>query len=602
MKKLNLLSLGMAGWLLFAGCDTAVRITDDVDSTEGEPAYASFALNIKDPKTYAGDADEAGQGNENAIRDVLLLVYKLDGSPEAMGYIATTDILAESQGNSEATARVTLKINSGDKLIYLATNVGGNKLINAGQTTTNVSEANGWLGDIDWSTGEGIRFATVNTPVWSTGASSIAISSTTGTATTADGLIKALSGNGDPSQGVLSGIGTAYLMSNWGDASSQPTDGGGTGTDYVSTCKFTIEIGISAAESRAAIPDATNANGKNALLINIQRALAMVAMEAIPSQVLNNVGSGSSAGVFVPDDKWAVGNINMSVYPFQMYDGSIVKSTRYDETAPILPANNNQNWENKMDNSRWVPAGKIYGQQDLTVTEVRNQINSNPANQPFGLSNKVLITENNNAQTFTHYSTFVLYSGQYRPNSYITGVNNFGVESVSNTFPEGWPATNPVTNEQTDTLYYVGSIGTDGLFFLGKKALQQYVAWKLIGSFVTDPASSSEVAHIINNWKTVTGNKQAELQAYFRGYCFYRGWIRDYSATSAANKVLVRRNHIYYISVARISGPGIGKASDCIDPDLEPHEPIETGDGYTTTQIRIMNWHIVHQTMENRLD
>jgi hypothetical protein len=122
MKKLNLLSLGMAGWLLLAGCDTAVKVIDDVDSTEGKPAYVSFILNIKDPKTYAGDADGARQGNENAIRDALLLVYKPDGSPEAMGYIATADILAESQENSEATARVTLKITSGEKLIYLATN------------------------------------------------------------------------------------------------------------------------------------------------------------------------------------------------------------------------------------------------------------------------------------------------------------------------------------------------------------------------------------------------------------------------------------------------------------------------------------------------
>jgi hypothetical protein len=597
MKKLDLLSLGVAGWLLLAGCDTEVRVIDDADSAEGKPAYASFALNIKDPKTYAGDADEAGQGNENAIKDALLLIYKLDGTPEAMGYIATADILAGSQENSEATARVTLQCTSGDKLIYLATNVGGNKLIDAGQTTTNVSETNAWLGAADWSAEGGIPFAEVNTPVWSAGASSIAISSTAGTATVADGLIKALSGNGDPSQGVLSGIGTAYLMSNWGDASSQQTDGGGTGTDYASTCKFTLQPNIEATETRAAIPDATNANGKNALLINIQRALAMVAMEAIPSQVLNSVGSGSNAGVFVPDDKWAVGNINMSVYPFQQYDGSAVKSTRYDDTASIIPASGNQNWENKMDNSRWIPADKTYISQNLTITEIRNQINSHPANQPFGLSNRVLITENNNKAAYIHYSTFILYSGQYRPNSYVTGVGGDRVVSTSNTFPESWPATNPVTNEQTDTLYYVSNID-DGTFFLGKKALRQYIGYIILGlPPSSNVATNTGVADYINSLMTPTGNTQARLQVYYRGYCLYREWIKDASATLAANKTLVRRNHIYYLSVAGISGPGIGEALSIIDPDPETVDPVEEPHNCTTTQIRIMNWHIVHQTM-----
>jgi hypothetical protein len=139
MKKLKLCFSGILGWLLLVGCDTAVRVIDDLNEPESEPTYATFALNIKNPETYAGTSEEIGVDGENTIKDALLIIYKMDGTPEVMGYVATAEILTESQENSEATARITLKCKSGEKLIYMATNVGGNKLIYAGQGTyTNI--------------------------------------------------------------------------------------------------------------------------------------------------------------------------------------------------------------------------------------------------------------------------------------------------------------------------------------------------------------------------------------------------------------------------------------------------------------------------------
>jgi hypothetical protein len=81
---------------------------------------------------------------------------------------------------------------------------------------------------------------------------------------------------------------------------------------------------------------------------------------------------------------------------------------------------------------------------------------------------------------------------------------------------------------------------------------------------------------------------------------FYRGWIVDNTATTEANRFLVRRNHVYYISVTDISGPGIADPNYIIDRIacwwLEPIEEAET---YSTAQIKTMNWHVIHQQMQN---
>jgi hypothetical protein len=245
---------------------------------------------------------------------------------------------------------------------------------------------------------------------------------------TADGLIKALSGDGVPSGGVLFGSnGSGYFMSNWGDNNSDPDDVATSGTSYQSTVKFNIKPSITAASSRAATPDMTNANMQNALKINVQRALAQFAMETIPTQVLNNAGTPPSSGgadsldnrgVFVPEAKWAVGNICTSTYPFQQFDGSKLKGTLYDSIGAIPVDgvfNSNMDWSKQLDNTRWIPSSKTYGQQNLTVNDVLTQLSSCTSNQAFGINNRVLVTENSNKNTLNAYTTFVLYAGQYKP-------------------------------------------------------------------------------------------------------------------------------------------------------------------------------------------
>jgi hypothetical protein len=56
------------------------------------------------------------------------------------------------------------------------------------------------------------------------------------------------------------------------------------------------------------------------------------------------------------------------------------------------------------------------------------------------------------------------------------------------------------------------------------------------------------------------------------------------------------KNGIYiFISVIRIKGPGIS------NPEKVFYyvNLVEDASTYAITQIRIMSWHIVHQTMEN---
>jgi hypothetical protein len=597
----------------------------------GESTTATFQLNFAKPGTYAGSEDAIGAGRESEIKDAALFIYKLDGTPEAMAYLISADFNAS--GNEK---RITVKCKSGAKLIYLATNIGGDKLIK--HELADVSKSNSTLADAylgkDWnSTGNyGPKFSVeyndgpngtggtphkpLNSPIWS-GSAGIEIGNTIPTSNKgADTLIRALTGFGDPTAGILEGDGdnnpdVFYLMSNWGDASTQPDDAGTaptttpptpiTATTYKSTCKFTLEPGIAADTSRNIVdytPSDVNANKKNLLKINIQRAVAKVSLDAIGSGVYGSAGEGSSAGKFTPKSKWALGNINTSEYPFQMWDGSVVKSTRYDETEDILSSTT---WGRKMDNSRFAGSSDKYKEQKLSASFVVDTIEQNSKNVAYGKSNYVLATENNNFRTYNHYSTFVVFAGTYVPDSYITGVAFSGDPSVDTS---GSITYTQAGTDQADTLYYVSSLGTNGLFFKGMAALREYVFYKLgeTDGPTSNPVSDTKTTTFIERLKDVTGNKQADLQAYWKGHCFYRVWIKDEGATSSANKVLVRRNHIYNVSITKIKSPGIGDPNDIIDPDPGTIEPLEEADTYVTAKVEIMNWHVINQGSETGLD
>jgi hypothetical protein len=633
--KFKKLFLGMLGAALFVGCNNESPLdgTDDGKVRDGISTTATFQLKVQNPSaTYAGESAIGGTETENSIQNAILLIYKLDGTPEAMGFLADATVVGtENSGNpapaATSPARVTLKCTSGDKLIYLATNIGNanpdTKLFNADQATTNAVSP--WEGT-DWSgaAGTGKEIDAINVAIWPkkpAGAApfvhlSNAVPSTD-LGVTVDTLILALTGNGDPANGILNGAPktttekplAGYLMSNWGSAVSQPDDNiEGGGSNYVSTCKFTLEPNVDPDASRTATPTVDNADHKNALLINIQRAVAKVQIQSIGTSVLNGAGSGSNAGIFAPVTKWAVGNINKSTYPFQQWDGSIVKSTRYDDTAAINGVDP-QDWDKKFDNSRWLPVGKTYLSQDLTTKEVIERLTAASDNVSFGNTNteRVLVTENNNREALNHYSTFVTFAGQYKPSTYVVNVSSLAQVKDSTAFPNWTLTGSSVTNlhsgeTNVDTLFYVSDI-QQGRFFLGRIALQQYVCWVVLGKASTvNPLTDPQVASTINSWAIPSGNTQAKLQAYWRGYCFYRVWIADNKATAAANKKLVRRNHIYDIEITKINGPGIGDPKDLIDPTPETTEPTEETATYVTATVNLMQWHIVGQKVQAGLD
>jgi hypothetical protein len=621
--KFKTLFLSMLGAAAIVSCNNEVIGPDGPGGGPNGPyegggtTHATFSFKLTNPgATFAGDSAVAGDGRENEIGNVGMFIYDVNGTPEAMAYVK----LGEFSGSN-----VTVRCKAGTKLIYVAANFGfgvgtGTALINTftADTTNTLSPA--YMG-VDW-TNIGPGFSALNAPIWAAG-TGVSLDTTSAGPDNigADNLIKALTGNGDATKGILFGNGSGtgsndryYLMSNWGDNTSDPTspsdnvaDGSG---NYEASAKHTLAERISAAESQ-------NPSNANYIKISIQRAVAKLAVKAITSTVLNNAGTGTSAGSFTPVTSWAAGNINCSEYPFQMWDVTTVKSTRYDESTPILPATGNKRWAKKMDNTRIEPSGQSYEAQNLTVPGVLTKLATAP-NVPFYATDNpvaddyILLTENNNKETYNHYTTYVLFGGQYKPTEFILSVSNVGAvmkntssgaPSGLQSFPASWPITNSSSTEtDVDTMFYVASYGTNGLFFLGQTALLQYIAYspdmlngeESDGSPILDPIASQSVADEMNKLLTVSGNKQADLQKYYRGNCFYRVWVQDNSA-SGANKDLVRRNHAYRISISKILGPGIGDPNDIIDPDPSTIEKIEVVNTYVTAEIEIMKWHIINQ-------
>ncbi|MDR2385894.1 MAG: fimbria major subunit [Tannerella sp.] len=612
--KLKSLFLGMLIAALFAGCNNEGPIDGPNGNTAaGESTTATFQLKVYNPGTYAGENELAGENDENVIRNALLLVYKDDGAgtPEAMGYIT---------GITSSSVLVTLKCTSGSKLIYLLTNIGTGtsaKMFDAGQTITN-TETPSWAGA---SLDAAKLLSAINVPIWpGSSANTVQISSQVpqGSIQSVDALIKGLTGNGDPANGNTGGTpptqGTAngYLMSNWG---SDYPDNVNAGTSYVPTYKFTLVAGISADESRAATADETNSNGKNALKINVQRAVAKISVAFAPGIITNNnvvanAGSSTNAGKFTHDTKWAVGNINTSVYPIQEWDGAIVKGTLYDSVGAITA---NPNWAKVVDNSRWIPSAQSFVSQNLTITDVKTQIASS-INMNFGTgnANRTLVTENNNSGSYSAYLTFIVFSGQYLPKSYITNVlpdqTLVKAEDANPNPPAAWGG----AASYLDTMYYVGSFNNGhGLFFLGDSALKRYIGWVVLnGSATVDPAKAPVPAAVTAKIKELkepnkNGKTHADLQAYYRGYCFYRVWVKDEKATAGlASQYLVRRNHIYDITITEVKGPGIGDPNDIVDPSPETADPVEDPvfETFVTATVNIMNWHIVGQNASAVLD
>ena len=638
--KLKFLLFSMLGAALFVGCNNEIDGPvgpvgpDGKPIVEGESTTATFLIKYNNPNTYAGAGSEAGTPSENAVGDIGMFIFSKAGVGESMAYITKTDYTNETQ--------ITLKCMSGEKLIYVATNIGENPvLLTTGAAgTTNTNLGNEYLGDFGWTSRPNVTFTDFNKQLWSI-ATTVVPPAITGVGTDStsaivvDNLIKAFTGFGNPAIGVISGENTNqsgnYFMSNWGYSgdSIKPQDINGI-DDYNATCYFVLVPFINYQDSRSTTPDERNTNGKNALTINIQRAIAKVYVAQIDQTLVGNTaGNGSNAGKFIPQAKWALGNINNSEYPFQMWDwpALIVRSTRYEETQPYIA--DKAGWAKKLDNSRFVSGGQKYEEQDLTVTATLTGINSTK-NLNFGtsvnaVSQCALVTENNNSKILNQYSTFVVFGGQYQPASYVTSVENMsgGTNAIttSSTFPTQWVhasgfgsevAAPTLNGNTTDTMYYVKSFGANGMFFLGIEALKEYIYWiDLASDPTTRPdtlglGADSLYRHVgvinkINALKATTGKEQADMQEYWHSYCYYRIWVADNDYNNA-NKYLVRRNHIYSITISKILGPGIGDPNDIIDPDPLDPEPIDEFETYVTATINVMKWHVVNQAKEVDLD
>lgn len=598
----------------------------DSGSGGGESTTATFSFKLANPGTYSGTSGVAGSTRESELGNVGMFIYDEKGTPEAMAYVKK---IAANEN------KVTVRCKSGTKLIYVAANFGvqgtsSTKLIDTDMAADDTNVEDPLYMGVDWTASgtSGPLFSVLNRPVWAANNGiSIDTANSGPTNTDADNLIKALTGNGDISKGVLSGDGSAssesyYLMSNWGDNSSQVADTIADGTktpdDYDATVKFVLEGNVSAADSRIS----TN---KNYVKINIQRAVAKIAVKEITPSILDQAGSGTNAGTFElfgNTKKWAVGNINSSTYPFQMWDGGAVRSTRYNDTATIIPKENNQSWAKKMDNTRIEPTGQTYEGQNLKVGDVLTKIESESKNLEFLSSGNEparysIVTENNNKNTYSHYTTYVMFGGTYKPNQYVLSVSNVGgvTYNTSNGVPTDLKAFDasklfaihyPDYGIKTDTMYYVSTYGTDGMFFLGDTALFYYVAYskdmlggiETDGTSITKPFSSPSVVAEINRIGTPNGSTQAALQKYYKGQCLYRVWLRDNDALFPANKSLVRRNHTYVVEITNIKGPGIADPNDIIDPTPDTIEPLEESDTYVTAEINVMNWHIIDQKTE----
>ncbi|MDR2917710.1 MAG: fimbria major subunit [Tannerella sp.] len=621
MKK-KVLSLGLLGVTLLGCTDSIVNTGVVPEKDVDDISYATFFLNPVGGfnSTYGGLSEVEGSGNENTISDAFIAIYKTDGEPEALAYLAAVPMYTNAATGSGG--KITIKCRTGVKKIYVATNVGnpvsvkptGNtsSILIYGNTDKQVQNTEVDPGIAESYEGaEGTSFAdTVNALIVSTGGTTYINDFnntslvTTGTPSlptagaSADGLILALTGRGNTSNGVLTGNGSqnsmsAFLMTNW-DGND---DNAGLNTNS-STCTFLVRM-VSPAESRSATPSDLF---KNAFVINLQRAVAKIALSVNPN-ALASAGSGTNKGQvdlqlgnssIYTNPKFAVGNIAKATYPFQQFDGNIVKSAAYDFREGIYENESLglMQWRRFMDNSR------IYGAYDLTgypgsrttVDAVVATINSSPniayrqqATPSFGVDDYVIIPENNNKETFAFYSTYVVFAAKYNPDRIITAVNDVGATTIvagSNTVPAYTS-----NGTATDTLYYLKN-REEGYFFWGLNTLVDYLKYRERVSL-----SDAEMEQLLAAWEYL-----GELQKYYQGICFYRIWVQDNEAVEAANMVLVRRNHFYNIIVDSFAGPGIANPHEIVSK-YKVVTPIccDTSPTFITVSIRVAPWHVVEQ-------
>jgi hypothetical protein len=258
-----------------------------------------------------------------------------------------------------------------------------------------------------------------------------------------------------------------------------------------------------------------------------------------------------------------------------------------------------------MDNSR------IYGNYDLTgypgaktdVQTVIDTINGNASNVAFKTASSsfapadyTIVTENNHTSAYNAYSSYVIFTATYEPDTIITAAPSGSTDatvtkSTSVSYSTG----------QGDTLYYVKTDEyqslSGGKFFHGTTSVLRDYLQNVLN---LNPA---DIDTKLLAWGTPNGINHAALQKYYQGKCFYRIWIKDDASSKSSDKFLVRRNHAYQINVTGFDGPGIADPHSIIDPDPSSGpEDLEESDTYVTATINVLPWHTVEQNATGGLE
>jgi len=642
--KLKVFFLGLFAAAAFISCnneietggDKAPNVSGIVPST-GTPTYFQLAL-PNSLNTYAGEDDLIGFSDEMKIQNAAVFIYDFSMAnevPENYAYITVGSMTP-----------VVLKTTDGTKKVFVALNIGpatapffGTAFLPAGDTPVGEGDSFGGL------------FADLNKPLWalsttsSPGWSNAAPVITT-TPTSAYGLIKAFAGGTStfasglislkPSEAVNSG--RYYLMSNWDneqvdDITSTPP---ALGTTYHSTCLFTFDPDV---------PKAGISTSTNSKIINVQRAVAKATMQfstniQLAGEVWTYVSDGNdgSKGRFTPWDatsatalgSFVAGNINKTGTVFQKFSAAPPYAVMDDNYGYInaTPGHANQNaWYTNFDNTRVygtaaIGAAGSYG--FATVTSVKTAMNGNQASlepNKYALrADTLYLTENAQeyAAGYHDNSTYLVVGGQYKPEYWISNIIQAGIETnppniylnnkavdASDPAHSGWllgtayapvPYPTTIANNSTDTVYYDA---VNKQFIYGKDVLEKYYAWVL----KRDGANGTTV-QVSGAWPAgvgaaLTAAIQSDLDndllmPYFNGNCFYRVFIVDINAAIRQERVLVRRNHVYDVTITKILGPGIG------DPNkiIVPGKPVLPADTYIELNIEIQNWHKVTQNAE----
>jgi len=651
--RLKLFFLGMFAAAFFMSCNNEIDGPkgtgggSGIVESKGIPTYFAVTLPPR-AGTYAGEDLIEGIPEESEYENIAVFIYKVDAAmntfPENYAYISTntTPVILKT---TDGTKKVFVALNvagagqaAPDGPTFFATALGA---------FTDASYP-------DEGDAHAASFNQLNRVLWSDGIAGWTHYSTatppyappTGLESSANGLIKSFAGGSSAfAQGLTvynrsvttssnyaaSSTTRFYLMSNWDNTSPDTLYTGSI--DYESTCMFTFDPDIPKTDLVGGGAGTPHAN--NSKEINVQRAISKATLKfstSIADAAPNDFtyisdGNDDDKGKFTPWNAsasnkgiYAAGNINKESTVFQTFIAGSVGDNNYALlTCDPTAVGGNDDWYTNFDNIRVFGTGKLYrnGTGGNTVTNVRDAMEDDQAgdNNAGQLAlDSVYLTEN--AQEYVSgyqdNSTYLVVGGQYSPRKWISNVEQAAVVSNApviyyNNTPVPSPAPlpgsvvydplleyAPITwgGAGQDTLYYIKQ---DKIFIFGKTNLENYYAW------VLKKDGESPAGTALRPWSTaVAGNLQTAINAdlglkalvaYYQGNCFYRIFINDAKAPIVDERVLVRRNHVYDVTISKILGPGIA------DPDdiLIPGTPVLPADTYVEITINIQKWHRVEQ-------